>query len=542
MRVSKHVRTITALLSALALTSACGGSGGGTDARPPSESDLVDLTAPATKPVEQVTWMLSGEPVALDADLDAGNTEDTVLANVCERLFQTQPDFTIQPHLAASVERPEPTTVVYTLRDDVTFHDGSPMTAEDVVWSLERHRADGADESDEFETVTAIEATGDHQVTITLSQPDALFDMRMAGDAGIVWNPRVVGKAGKDFGTPGSEDGCSGPYEVADWHAGSSLTITRHADYWGESTDVGAGTVTFRWAEGSALVNAMNSGDADGVYLTDPSLAVPLAGRGELATYYGPTTTSWQLFPTDKGALTDPRIRKALSLAIDREGIARAAFAGGAEPWRLPVGSGSWGYEREAFEAAYEGVDVAPAKPTDENLAEARDLVDAAGDPGTIVVASDGTPTNTVIANAVRSAAQSIGLSAKTTTMSDAQFGELFSSEQARQTVDMLITDWYLSKPDPIGMFDNMISDGVNNYTAFRDPSFDETVAAASGEYDEAKRAELALELQEVWMENMLTIPLVMAPNTLVLSKGLTGVPASITYLTYPWAAQLGES
>jgi len=525
-----------------ALVTACGAESDGSALTPPAESDLLVTTEPATGPVGQVDWMLTAEPVTLDPDLDSGNNEDTVTGNVCERLFQTQPDLSVEPHLATSVDRPDPTTIIYTLRDDVTFHDGSPMTADDVVWSLERHARDGGDESDEFEAVESIEATGEHEVTIRLSAPDALFDMRMAGNGGIVYNSRAVQAAGDDFGSPQSGDACSGPYEVTEWQAGSSLTITRYDEYWDDSVDGLAESVTFRWAEGSALVNALTSGDADAAFLSEPSAAAPLAESDTVSTYYGATTTSWQLFPTTKGAVVDPRIRTALSLAMDREGIAKAAFAGGAEPWRLPVGPGSWGYERETFDAAYDAVDVAPSSPSEDDIARAKDLVSEAGDPGTIVVGSDGTPVNTVIANAVRSAAQEIGLEVEITSMSEAQWGELFSSEEARQGVDLFITDWYLSKPDPIGMYDNLLSGSVNNYIGFADPEYDEVVNQAIGEYDEATRAELAVRAQEIWMDNMLTIPLVMAPNTLVLSKELTGVPVAVAYLSYPWAADLGKS
>ena len=540
MRLPTRLLPATSVLALLVLTGACGADGGGQALTPPPESDLLVTTDPAAAPVEHVDWMLTAEPVTLDPDLDSGNNEDTVTGNVCERLFQTQPDLSVEPHLAAAVDRPDPRTIVYTLRDDVTFHDGSTMTADDVVWSLERHAADGGDESDEFESVESMEATGEHEVTVRLSEPDALFVMPMAGNGGIVYQRSGVEAAGDDFGSPGSPDACSGPYEVTEWRAGSSLTITEDPDYWDGSVDVRAGLVTFRWADGSALVNALTSGDAQGVFLSEPSAAAPLADNDAVGTYYGATTTSWQLFPTTKGAVTDPRIRTALSLAMDREGIAKAAFAGGAEPWRLPVGPGSWGYEREAFETAYDEVDVAPASPSEDDIARAKDLVADAGDPGTIVVASDGTPVNTVIANAVRSAAQEIALEVEITTMSDAQWGELFSSEQARQQVDLFITDWYLSKPDPIGMYDNLLGGSVNNYLGFEDREYDDTVTAAIGEYDEPTRAELALRAQEIWMDNMLTVPLVMAPNTLVLSDDLTGVPVAVAYLSYPWAADLG--
>src|SRR5690606_22279064 len=129
-------------------------------------------------------------------------------------------------------------TIVYTLRDDVTFHSGRPMTADDVVWSMNRHAEPGADESDEYEGVESIRKTGPYEVTVTLSHPDAQFDMRMAGDGGIIWDREVIEQQGDSFGTPGSPDACSGPYRLKEWKAGSSLTLEAAPDYWDESRPV----------------------------------------------------------------------------------------------------------------------------------------------------------------------------------------------------------------------------------------------------------------------------------------------------------------
>ena len=112
------------------------------------------------------------------------------MANVCERLLQLQPDLTTKPGLAEKYEWTDTTTLVFTVRQGVTFHDGSTMTADDVLWSLQRHAADGATESDEFVNVTAIAKTGPNEVTVTFKQPDAVFLQAIAGDAGVVSSRR----------------------------------------------------------------------------------------------------------------------------------------------------------------------------------------------------------------------------------------------------------------------------------------------------------------------------------------------------------------
>ena len=541
--MNRRILSPIALLGAAAVVLAGCADSDSSTGKPPSADEIVATTKPASGPADSVTWMLPAEPATLDADVDAGDVEDAVLANVCERLFQVQPDYSIEPHLAKSVQRPKPTSVVYTLRTDVTFHDGSPMTADDVVWSMQRHAEPGADESDEYEGVKQIRKTGEYEVTVTLEQPDAQFDMRMAGDGGIVWNRKVIDKQGDSFGTPDSADACSGPYRLEEWKAGTSITLEAAPDYWDKDREVNTKRLTYRWGAASAVVNAVNSGEADGTFLTDPSLVGPLASNDELNVSYGATTTSWQVFPSrGDGALGDARIRTALSLAMDRDGIANAAFDGRAEPWKLPVGSGTWGYAPDAFQSAFDEVENTPATPSDADLDKAKDLVDQAGATDPITIATSGSEIQNIMANAVRTAAAEIGLDVKIKTLSDAQYSELYASEDARAKIDGFIGDWYLSKPDPLGMYDNALPGGVNNYVGFDDPAYAQTFNSAAGEYEDAKRAKLTLDVQEIYMDNMLSIPLVMTPNTLVTSSKLSGAPVSMAYLTYPWAADLGSA
>lgn len=128
---------------------------------------------------------------------------------------------TTKPFLAESVETPDDTTLVLKLRSGVTFHDGTPMTADDVLWSLQRHADPDMEQGDEFENVASIEKTGDREITLSFKAPDALFLKALAGDAGIVWNKEQVEKAGRDFGTPDSPTPAPAP---TGWRTGSPAT------------------------------------------------------------------------------------------------------------------------------------------------------------------------------------------------------------------------------------------------------------------------------------------------------------------------------
>ncbi|MEV7002485.1 ABC transporter substrate-binding protein [Streptomyces sp. NPDC093982] len=537
--------TAAGVAGAMALLAACSGATTGASASGGKAADAADLaltptTPQAAEPVAAVNWLLEDEPDSLDLDTQGGSAGRTVLTNVCERLYQLQPDMSVRPFLARQAARPDATHLVLTLRDDVTFHDGSKMTADDVLFSLKRHAAPDMEQSDEFANVSAMRKTGEDEITITFKEPDALFTKALAGDAGLVYNREQVEKAGKEFGTPGQGDACSGPYEVAGWKSGDSITLTRAASYWGEKPLTGK--VVFRWADDSAMANALATGAADGTYADNIGTAAALRGKKGLDEYFGPSTSALALIPTERGGLADPDIRRALSLALDRSGIARSGYGGLVEPWATPVGSGAWGYEQETFAAAQKQLTDAPASPDADDLAKAKELVKnakkAPDEP--IVIGTDSSQGRMVIANAVRAALTQIGLKGRIKTVPAAQYGEFYGDKEARADIDVLVADWYISKSDPLGFYDNGLSDSSNNWVGFRSPAYDAKLKEGLRTLDDTKRAALAVDVQRQFADAAVWIPVAQVPTALVIDDELTGPPASMAYLYYPWAAKLG--
>ncbi|QEU92591.1 ABC transporter substrate-binding protein [Streptomyces kanamyceticus] len=546
MRTSQRGRhAVAAGLAATALlaTASCSGADTAATGGAPADAAKLKLTAstPAAKGhQDKANWLLEDEPDSLDLDTQGSSAGRVVLTNVCERLYQLQPDNTVKPFLAEKAHAPDDRTLVLTVRDGVTFHDGSKLTADDVLWSLKRHADPDMEQADEFGNVRSMKKSGAREITIRFKAPDALFTKALAGDAGIVWNEKQVTAAGKDFGTPGQGDACSGPYTLGSWKSGDSLTIEAYDKYWGAKplTD----RVTFRWASDSALVNALKTGAADGAYAESPNTASALRGTKGIDQYYGPSTASLVLIPTARGGLKDPQIRRALSLAIDRTGIARSGYGGLVQPWATPVGSGAWGYEKQRFAAAQDELDdVAPASPTADDLAEAKRLVKSAGAPADpVVIGTDSSQGRTVVANAARAALQRIGLKGQIKTVPTAQFEEFYSDPGARADIDVLVGDWYISKADPMGFYDNGLSDSSNNWVGFKDKTYDKLVHRALGTLDDKRRASLALDVQRRFSDAAVWIPLAQVPSALVIDDRMTGPPASQSYLYYPWAARLG--
>lgn len=539
------VRTsAAAACAALALVAlaACGGGGTEPSAAVARQVQHVDATPPAKGPLPEATWLISKEPVTLDLDNDGATSQsDIVMSNVCERLVQVQPDLSTKPYLAKSYTWTNPKTLVFTLREDVTFHDGSPMTADDVVWSLRRHAAEDAAEADEYVNVTSIEKTGNYEVTVHLSQPDAVFLKALAGDAGVVLQRKAVEAQGERYGTPDGADACSGPMVLDSWRSGKEIVLTKAPNYWNPDRAAKTDRMTIRWAEDDAIVNSLVTGEATGAYLETIASAARLVDDPNLTISQGPDTRVWSMMVTERGGLTDPRLRRALSLALDREGVSKAAFAGLVEPAKEPVGPGAWGYERDRFEAANKELTGLPASPSTEDLDKAKKLVAEVGQTKPIVVATDGSSIRNVIASAFVDAAKKIGLKASLTQIPTQQYGDYYSDPAARQKADLFADDYFISKNDPVGFYKNGASDSSVQWT-FDDPAYDRLVSQGRAALDDGKRADVAIELAARWAEAMPWIPVVQSPTTLVMSNEVTGVPASGAYRYYPWAADLGSA
>lgn len=532
-----------AVCAIVALAAACGGAADPSSSAAAAKKNvkLVDTTPAATGQLDKATWLLPKEPTNLDlSNDDANDQSDLIMANVCERLNKLEPDMSVGPGLASKYEWRTPTQLVFTIRENATFHDGAPVTMDDVLWSMKRNSTDGNSESDEFPNVKSFAQTGPHELTFTMKQPDAVFVEALAGNAGLIQERKVVEAQGKNFGTPSSTDACSGPLTVGEWKSGESVVLRKADDYWDAAKASKVDEITFKWAQDDAIVNSLITGSAQGAYIDNIASAARLATSGGITVSQGPDTRVWSLLVTERGGLADADVRKALSLAFDRDGVNRAAFASLGQPWKEPVGSGAWGYEKQTFSDAYDKLAGSPAKPSEQDIAAAKKLVADAGTTKPIVVASDGSSIRNTLANALVDAARKIGLTASITQIPTAQYGDFYDNPDLRAKADLFADDYYISKTDPVGFYKNGASTSEVQWV-FKDPAYDKLVLDGRAALDPADRAQIAIELATRWADAKPWISAVQSPCTVALAKDVTGVPASGSVRYYPWAADLGK-
>ncbi|MFI8910451.1 ABC transporter substrate-binding protein [Streptomyces sp. NPDC053513] len=541
MRMPRAIALLVCTAALAATTGACSGAtnppaaGGGTTFK-------ADPTSPpAQGPLDSFTWSLYAEPYTLDYALAYDYPPNTVLANVCEQLLRVTPDMKIVPGLAVKWSRPDPRTLVYTLRPGVKFHDGTTMTADDVVASLKRQMdpKTGSPWGSSFKTVDSVEKTGPLEVTIRLGKADVLFHELMAASPGTVVSAASLAKEGKDYGTPAGKLNCTGPYALDRWAQGDSITLRKNPAYWDKTLSPKSEKVRFTFVEDAAArSNAFLSGTADGGYMVPSSSFSQLRGSNKGTLLFGPNTAAANLAVLDfHGALGNLKVRRALSMALDRKNIVKAAAGGVGVPAKAPAARGAWALAPERTAELY---DTLPEPVYD--VEAAKKLVQEAHASGRRVtlVTSTLAPEISVVANAVQAAGRQIGLDVVLKPVSPDAYSSIFVDPDAREGLDLVITNGYDNTPDPLEFYQYLRTGDFGNYGRWSNAEFDVAFDRANSEPDPAKRAELTARLQKIALDELPVIPVYEAPYSVFLGKRITGAPTGIAQLYFPWAATIG--
>ncbi len=558
MSLSSQSRTPRALRTAVAATAvgillaACSGSGSGGATSSTSASGasikLVTTTPAATADVDAISWALpTGEPHSLDPAKTGDYSANMVVTNVCENLLRLEPDFSTSPGLATGIVRKDPVTTVITLRPGVTFWDGTPMTSADVAYSLNRNLDPkvGSFSAAIYRNVKAIKATGPLEVTVTFTVPDAQFIDSMSGVAGAVVEKAFSEKAGDKLGVRGTGVMCTGPFSLGDWESGSKIVLNRYDGYWDSARKAKAKTFTFVvFNDDSALTSALRSGEVEGSYLPPISSLSTLSNPDVGTVYYGPSTESYSLGPTaSSGPAADPRIRQALDLAIDKAAVISTVLKGTGEPLKTFTPPLVW--QGSPAKSVYDAGYAALPDTSKPNIEAAKKLVQAAKPSRTDMVLAipAGNQSLLQVATLAQSAAQQIGLSFTIKQMQPSEFSALFYDPTKRQGVDFIATTGYIEVPGALYYAPAFVFPGAPfNWTNYEDPTVTAAMGAATVASDAQVSAQKFVEAQAVYGPANLQITLAEVYNRLFLKKGLTGAPASFSYISSPWAALVGGS
>jgi peptide/nickel transport system substrate-binding protein len=363
--------------------SAASAGDGSPDAAAPSASEM----SGGSVPDNHFTLGIQSDPQSLDPAAATDLPGRSVMVNLYESLirYEGSPPEPV-PHLAESIEGSDDSqTFTVTLRPDVTFHDGSPLNAEAVAFSMDRVLTMDKGGASAFKALLSpgdTVAVDELTVEFSLSSPSAVFPSTLAYF--FIVNPAVILANEIDgiYGEHGdyaegflqSSDAGSGPYQLVSRVPNSNMEFEAYADYWGGWEANQFGTYTVQLANEPASVGLLlREGEIDGIYENYPTNVFDdLEASEDITVYTDLGIKPFYLFMNNQKAPTDdPNVRRAIAYAFDYEQA--LAIAPGAVRLNGPLPDGIWGAKTTA--------------EYDTNLDEARRLLEEAGvEPGEITL------------------------------------------------------------------------------------------------------------------------------------------------------------
>lgn len=282
----------------------------------------------AAEALQEVTIALSGAPATLDPHKSFNGFVFTVTNQLYETLIYRSADGSLQPRLATDWRMVNDTTYEFTLREDVTFHDGTPFTADAVKYSLERLLDPDTQAIGSFiiSMVEEIEAVDEYTVRITTDAPFAPLPAHLSHPVTAIVSPEVAGDdlAQNPAGT--------GPFSFDSWIAGNQVDLVANEEYWGGRPILDK--VIFRVIpEVGTQVVELQAGTIDLISNVPPERFEQLDSNSELdAERFLGWGSVYLGYNTEHPLLSNPQARRAIALALDRQSMIETLRDGMAEP------------------------------------------------------------------------------------------------------------------------------------------------------------------------------------------------------------------
>ncbi|WP_157323932.1 ABC transporter substrate-binding protein [Nesterenkonia alkaliphila] len=490
-------RLLTGTAAAALLLSACSDSTEPAGDQTPAEGGELIIAAVAEP--ENVT-----EPV-VDGSLAGYN----YYYNVFDRLTMFDAEGQMQPELATEWEPNEDFTEwTYTIRDDVTFHDGEELTVDDVIFTYnEVLNSTDSSVTGYLNVLDTVEA-GEEENTLIFTLNTSFSAFPSLTTAVSIVPEHVYSELGSEEFA--QQPVGSGPFQFVSYTRGVEYVIERNEDYWGGAPSLER--VTFQTvSDQDARLNGVISGSVDlgqispnqvGAVADDPNIVIESV-----------TSNGVVFLGVNTGAegLDDPLVRQAIIHAVDRESIVENVLTGGGLANGQIVAQSVGGYDDSVQLPAYD------PELAEQLLAEA----DYQGETITLEYATDGRiPLSTEVAQAIQGYLTAVGISVEMSGMDQSTLSNRVSATQDLR--GLFLNTWAPSTMDGDMPATNFFCGGSNDYT------HDETACGlveAQREVDEQERTDVFGELAELNIEQGFIMPLYSPDNIYAANPNLDWQP-----------------
>ncbi len=456
------------------------------------------LCASPAAVAQSIRLGLSSEPSSLDPQFSRTGNNQVVADHMFDRLVHTDANNQLVPGLAMSWRSLDPLTWEVKLRPGVTFHDGKPFTAEDVVYSLERIRTitgSPAPFTQNIGAIDKVEVIDPTTLRFRTKRPTPQF-MEQAGRVHIVSKAAFEGAKAEDFASGKALVG-TGPYRFQAFVQGQSLTLVRNDGYWGDKPAYREATLRFVSNDASRVV-ALLAGELDLIDQVPPAMldrvkADPNHAVHSIASlrliYFGvdsardksPFVTDARARPWRRTRCATRGLRMAISKLINRKAIVERLLAGSGEPAGQLVPEGLGGY-------------AADLKPVEFDPEGAKKLLTEAGWPNgfglTVHASSDRIPRETEVAQAVGQMLNRGGIKVNGVVT---QPYSTYATAAGKQEFSFFLFSFGTTTADAAGgitavlaTFDKDTGRGAFNRARYSNPAFDAALSKALEEFDRA--------------------------------------------------------
>lgn len=462
----------------------------------------------------------STEPSAIDPEFSRTGNNQNVAQSIFDRLLASDANLQIHPGLAVSWTSIDPTTWQVKLRDGVKFSDGKPLTAEDVIFSLDR--ADKipnspAPFSGNVASVASMTALAPDLIEFKTKAPTPDF-IEQIGFVYIVEKAAAEGASLEDFNSGKAAIG-TGPYKFVEWVPGDHLTLVRNEGYWGKAPDFDNVTIKFI-SNDAARVAALRSGSVDLIDAVPPADLATLSKIEGIKVYStasarmiylaldsardeSPFVTDTKGNPLTPNPLKNPLVRRALSAMIDRQLIIDRLLDGSGVAAGQLVPEGLAGYNPE--------IGVPPYDP-----AAAKKMLAEAGYPEgfglTIHSSNDRFPGDAEVAQAIGQMFARGGIKVNGVVT---QPYNVYTTAATKQEFSAFIFSLGNSTPTSATGLKNLLmtrskenGTGSFNRARYSNKVFDDAMWAAMQEFDYDKRIAMLRAAAKIAFDDVGVIPL----------------------------------
>lgn len=504
--MKRMTKLIALTLAAMMALTSCGGSGNTGSSGNNGQTN--------GEPRTDLVIGIVNEPTALEPSTSAYDAQSNarIVQNVYEGLLYVDDAGEIQPNVAETWEISEDRlTYIFHLRNDVKFHNGDTLTAEDVKYSFDKCIEAGLSLEVTGSIVETI-AQDDTTFIVKLSAPSAPMLRNIAVTKGLyIMNKSVAEELGDKF--PVSPVGAgSGPYKFESWESGQSVTLAANEEYRKGAPAIKK--VTFKFIkEASSGAIALETGDVD-IYADVSMVDVPnLQSKKNIQVSLIQGDYLYFLcMNQQKELFQDVRVRQALAYAINIDELIQAVTDGiGGTKTGSMTTPGCFGYLE--FD------------PIEQDVEKAKQLLAEAGYPDGIsfeMVVCDGSRKK--IGETLQGMLKKSNIDLKINMMEMSAMAE-YAVSSNHDTLPQ-VARGYIPDADS-ELTDKVVSDSWGNFSRMNDPHVDELMAAARQESDPDKRIEMYHEVQQIVHDEVHFIPLYYVNNVSAANANLKGFKTS---------------